>query len=458
MMCSLMSRCTAEVQPYDDCTPLAVRRRPVFCSERRSASAQTPTRSSSSSTTIQLTRHGPRPQRSSATLACGMCRPAEVLPAGKWSASGYRRGTNYIQGFSNVGDFAGTFAYGVKDRAEIFGSFLFDTRIDRDLRPLFLSNDQKVGGVIDRYPRMNTTWSGDNVGDFYLGAKINFLSQFHQKPAAVAVRGDGQAADRRRRRRARRPARPTGSSTSSSARKRGSSRGVGLRAATSSAASRTGSSAPSGAFRWGAGVGVSVTQVRFAASFELNGLVPSSDAITHRRRSSSAPTGSIGPVHVGDREHHAGDRGAELAAQERLLPRRRRELERADAGPRRLWRRTAIRAEVSDYFDWQVRIGYHPGVRVVRAAATAAAPATTTAATTAAPPPTGRAEPSADGHGRVRAAVGPGGPELYADGDRAGSRRRHADLPLGGAGRHARATRPTARRSGPRRSRKAPCR
>jgi hypothetical protein len=77
----------------------------------------------------------------------------EVLPAGKWSVSGYRRGTNYVQGFSNVADFAGTFAFGVKDRAEIFGSFLVDTRIDRDLRPLFLSNDSKVGGVIDRNPR-----------------------------------------------------------------------------------------------------------------------------------------------------------------------------------------------------------------------------------------------------------------------------------------------------------------
>src|SRR5579862_7642474 len=30
----------------------------------------------------------------------------EVLPAGKWSVSGYRRGTNYIEGFTNVGDFA----------------------------------------------------------------------------------------------------------------------------------------------------------------------------------------------------------------------------------------------------------------------------------------------------------------------------------------------------------------
>src|SRR3954470_8465936 len=95
---------------------------------------------------------------------------AEVLAKGKWSVSGYRRGTNYIQGFSNVGDFAGTVAYGIKGRAEVFGSFLFDTRIDRDIRPLFVA-DAKAGGIIDRYPRMADTWSGDKVGDFYVGAK-----------------------------------------------------------------------------------------------------------------------------------------------------------------------------------------------------------------------------------------------------------------------------------------------
>src|SRR5262245_33655422 len=33
---------------------------------------------------------------------------AEILPDGKWSVSGYRRGTNYIQGYSNVSDFAVT--------------------------------------------------------------------------------------------------------------------------------------------------------------------------------------------------------------------------------------------------------------------------------------------------------------------------------------------------------------
>src|SRR3954471_2412322 len=75
----------------------------------------------------------------------------EVLPKGKWSASAYRRGTNWIQGYTNVGDFAGTFAFGVHDRAEIFASFLFDTRIDRDTYPLF-NNDPTQGGIVDRYP------------------------------------------------------------------------------------------------------------------------------------------------------------------------------------------------------------------------------------------------------------------------------------------------------------------
>ena len=32
----------------------------------------------------------------------------EVLPGGKWSATVYRRGTNWVEGYTNVADFAGT--------------------------------------------------------------------------------------------------------------------------------------------------------------------------------------------------------------------------------------------------------------------------------------------------------------------------------------------------------------
>ena len=61
---------------------------------------------------------------------------AEVLPQGVFSVSGYRSGFNFVQGFSNVSDVAGTFGVGLARRIELFGSFKLDTRIDRDLRPL----------------------------------------------------------------------------------------------------------------------------------------------------------------------------------------------------------------------------------------------------------------------------------------------------------------------------------
>src|SRR6185295_2595934 len=43
---------------------------------------------------------------------------AEVLAHGKWSGSAYRRGTNYIQGYTNVSDIAGTAAVGLGNRVE----------------------------------------------------------------------------------------------------------------------------------------------------------------------------------------------------------------------------------------------------------------------------------------------------------------------------------------------------
>src|SRR5512144_1042663 len=116
-------------------------------------SAQTPPASQTSSEPPAASASEPtRPATTTFTGDTGLwfVPTAEVLPNGKWSVSGYRRGTNWIQGYTNVGDFAGTFGVGVKDRAEIFGSFLLDTRVDRDLRPLF-GSDPAFGGIIDRY-------------------------------------------------------------------------------------------------------------------------------------------------------------------------------------------------------------------------------------------------------------------------------------------------------------------
>jgi peptidoglycan-associated lipoprotein len=113
---------------------------------------------------------------------------ADVLARGKWSVSGYRASANYREGFTNIGSFGATFGVGVTDRVEIFGAMDLVRRIDRDLRPLFIDNPD-VGGAVHVAPFMTTTWSGNQVGDLYLGAKVNLLSEEHQAPASVALRG-----------------------------------------------------------------------------------------------------------------------------------------------------------------------------------------------------------------------------------------------------------------------------
>ena len=181
---------------------------------------------------------------------------AEVLAHGKWSVTGYRRGTNYIQGYTNVGDFAGTFAVGIGDRAEIFTSFLFDTRIDRDVRPIFVATNTEFGSFVDRYPRVNRVWTGDNVGDWFIGGKVNLLSECRQSPAGAGGARRAEASDRRRRDRRRARGRRISSSTSSAARTSRRSSKCRAMPATSGAATPDGFETPGGAFRWGGGRGV----------------------------------------------------------------------------------------------------------------------------------------------------------------------------------------------------------
>ena len=162
----------------------------------------------------------------------------EVLAHGKWSVSGYRRGTNWVQGYTNVADFAGTFGVGIKDRAEIFGSFLVDTRIDRDVRPVFVHRPE-FGGFVDRYPRVNQVLD-----------RRQHRRLLRRRRSSTSCRST--ASNRRRSRcaawsscrpatttRASAPGRPTSRSTSSSARKRRSWSKCRASAATNAAAART---------------------------------------------------------------------------------------------------------------------------------------------------------------------------------------------------------------------------
>ncbi|HET6956764.1 MAG TPA: OmpA family protein [Vicinamibacterales bacterium] len=283
----------------------------------------------------------------------------EVLGDGKWSASVYRRGTNWIQGYTNVADFAGTFAYGIKDRAEVFGSFLVDTRIDRDLRPIFV-NDPAFGGIIDRYPQANKYWSGDNLGDLYLGVKFNLWSEYRQNPAAIAARAIVKV--------------PTGKADA------GVSTGkpdVAFDFIVSKEASKLvevsgfggyefrgspdGIDAPTGAFRWGTGVAFPSRNM-LRISGELNGLIPSKDVATITGTSIVGTDLTRAPVTSATENITRATLGLTFQAKNGFF---------AGAGvswnvPTRA-RSGSFTDEpdvIGDYYDMQFRIGYHPGVRV----------------------------------------------------------------------------------------------
>ena len=112
----------------------------------------------------------------------------EVLPARKWSISLYRANFDYDQGFTDVSIWPVTAAVGIRDRAEFFTSVRSVVRIDRDLRPLFTPNPA-FGGAVADYPANRRGWSENQFGDIYVGAKVNLLSEHRQQPAAFAIRG-----------------------------------------------------------------------------------------------------------------------------------------------------------------------------------------------------------------------------------------------------------------------------
>ena len=117
---------------------------------------------------------------------------AEVVADGEIAASGHVSTFNRQQGLAAIQSMAGTFALGVRDRVEVFGSVPFLTRIDRDVRPLFRRHDPPVGGVLPDFPFATRHFSGNAMGDVVVGAKVNLSTERTQAPVAFAVRGWGR--------------------------------------------------------------------------------------------------------------------------------------------------------------------------------------------------------------------------------------------------------------------------
>jgi len=113
---------------------------------------------------------------------------AEVLRPRGWSVGLYHTELDFNQGFTNLSYYPVTLGVGLGSRVEAFGALRAVTRIDRDRRPLFTPVTAENGGVLNDYPFVRDTWSGNKFGDFFVGAKINLLSEQRLEPFAMALR------------------------------------------------------------------------------------------------------------------------------------------------------------------------------------------------------------------------------------------------------------------------------
>ena len=325
----------------------------LFMLVTAAANAQTPASTAQSATSSSSTR-------AAFTTADGdtglwYVPTAEVLSRGKWSASGYRTSFNFVEGFSNVADFPLTFAVGAFSRAEVFGAFRAVTRIDRDIRPIFTANPD-VGGVIDRYPFVNSGWTGSKVGDFLVGAKVNLLSQADLKPLALAIRGSVKL--------------PTGDKDAgvSTGKTDGFidlvlSKDLHGAAEISGYAGGAFRGSPdtvdlSNGFRWGVGAGFP-SRGPLHLTTEFNGEKASSDTVT-LTAPLVATDGSRAPTISTLRSFSAATVGLTFqvpngffvgAASTWSFPTKDRTGFQTDSDPS------------GDFVDFQFRIGYHPGVR-----------------------------------------------------------------------------------------------
>ena len=106
-----------------------------------------------------------------------------------WAFGIYRTELDFKQGASDATFYPITFAAGAGSRVELFGAFRAVTHIDRDTRPLFAPAASSEAGLVNDYPLVRTNWTGSEFGDAYVGAKFNFMSEHVRQPLAMAFRG-----------------------------------------------------------------------------------------------------------------------------------------------------------------------------------------------------------------------------------------------------------------------------
>ena len=103
----------------------------------------------------------------------------ETVPKGRWSGSFGLVNEDRSEGFSDITDIGGMFSFGATDRIELFGTMTY-RRIDADLVPV-AQNGQPQDFLIRK------GWS-TGLGDLWVGAKFNLVSQQTNNGVAVAAR------------------------------------------------------------------------------------------------------------------------------------------------------------------------------------------------------------------------------------------------------------------------------
>jgi outer membrane protein OmpA-like peptidoglycan-associated protein len=366
---------------------LAVLAAPAFAQQTTGAQTTTGTSSQSSTTTQVETR--PATTTFQGDTGLWMVPTGEVLPARRWSVSAYRVNFDDNQGFSDVSNWPVTFGVGLGDRAEIFGSWVLVNRIDRDVRPLFPASgdpvanlvlgDAQVSGVVPQNPLARRGWSGNNLGDLWVGAKFNLASQWRQQPAAFAIRAMVKL--------------PTGDKDSGASTGKADvafdgivSKEINERAELSGYAGFIVRGTPSeveetNGFRWGFGAGFPTRQsLKFTA--ELTGEAYTKDTLA-AKSVLVAEDGSVLPIGFESRVSSPIDVNLGLTWQGRSG---------FFAGAGWTWRVNMDSRDTflnqytngaGDRMDFVGRIGYHPGVRVYVAPAPPPPP----------PPPAPRNQP-----------------------------------------------------------------
>ena len=114
---------------------------------------------------------------------------AEVIKQRGWAFGLYRTELDFKEGATDATFYPVTFAVGLGSRTELFGAFRAVTHIDRDTRPLFAPATTSESGLVNDYPMVRTGWTGNEYGDAYVGGKINFMSEQRRQPLALAFRG-----------------------------------------------------------------------------------------------------------------------------------------------------------------------------------------------------------------------------------------------------------------------------